>query len=572
MSQPAIPPPGTIELGLFAPYNETCSLLGSWDDFKPLPLTKDQFGWWRHQIRLEDGEYRYKFRVKSNSYFAIGQELDVFDPYCISVTNDGFENSILRVANGRRNEFSYEWKHDHVPLPPNDKLVIYEMHVGDFTRGLGKKDGDRWEKGRFVDAIEKLDHLVSLGINAVELMPIKEFPGKSWGYNLRSLFAIENTYGQAADFCRLIDECHARGMRVIVDGVYNHADADCPLAKIDYQYWFYHPNPDPPEMDWGPKYNYTHWDDNLKLFPARKYVLESIRRMVQWFHIDGIRFDATRAIRHFDVMRELAEMGINEAGKLKPFINICEHISEDPAITGYPEGGPMHAAWHESLAKVLQANAAGIERDGAQPFDVEELARKIDPATNGYGTGSRTVNYASSHDQVRLMRIIGEQGKIFDDAAFRRMKLAAGILLTIPGLPMLFMGQEFGQSNEKSLDPRPLDWSLLKNQTNSDLLNYTAGLVKFRTHHPALMTDNMEFVLKDQERQLLAYKRWNSEGQVIVVIVNLRDTHAGEVVIADCGLEDGDWHEHVHNFDLKVEGGVLKDTVAESEVKVYFKK
>jgi 1,4-alpha-glucan branching enzyme len=124
-----------IELGLFAPYNERVELIGSWDDFKPLALSRDEHGWWRTRVALPDGEYRYKFRVTSNSYFARGETLEVFDPYGISVTDDGREMSVLRIEAGRRNEFSYTWKHDHVPLPPNDQLVIYEMHVGDFTAG-----------------------------------------------------------------------------------------------------------------------------------------------------------------------------------------------------------------------------------------------------------------------------------------------------------------------------------------------------------------------------------------------------------------------------------------------------
>ena len=563
---------GGIELGLFAPYNEVVELIGSWSEYKTIPLIKTDDGWWRYRLDLPDGDYRYKFRVKSNSYFARGEMLEVFDPYCIQVSDDGKEMSILRVENGRRNEFSYVWKHDDVPLPTNDKLVIYEMHVGDFTRGLGTRAEDgKWEKGRFKDAIEKLDHLVELGINCVEIMPVKEFHGESWGYNIRSLFAIENAYGPAADFCELIDECHARGMRVVMDGVYNHADAECPLAKIDYEYWFYHPNPDPPEMDWGPKYNYTHFDPHHNIFPAKKYVLESIKRLVGWFHVDGIRFDATRAIKHFDVMRELTDAAIEQVGTMKPFICICEHISEDPAICGYPDGGPMHAAWHESLAKVLQAYAAGVERDGAKPWDIDELARKINPHTNGYGTGAHTVNYASSHDQVRLMRVIGEQGKIFDDAAFRRMKLTASILLTIPGLPMLYMGQEFGMSNEKSLEPRPLDWSLLKNEGNTNLLKHTAGLVKLRTGTPAMNTDNFEITLIDPKRQILGYKRWNDAGGVVLVVANLRDEPAGDFTVADKGLEDGIWREHGSNFEMTVQAGVLTDTLGPSEVKIYLK-
>src|SRR4051794_9652378 len=247
-----MPAKSNIELGLFAPYNETVELIGSWNDWKPTPMERQNDGWWRQQVPLEDGDYRYKFRVKSNSYFCRGEMKDVFDPYGISVTDDALEASFMKIENGRQNEYSYEWKHDDVPLPTNDKLVIYEMHVGDFTRGLGRKLGPRqWEKGHFRDVLDKLDYLADLGINCVELMPVKEFPGQSWGYNLRSLFAIENTYGPAADLARLIDELHGRGIRVIMDGVYNHADKDSPLAQIDYDYWFYNPNPDPPEMQWG---------------------------------------------------------------------------------------------------------------------------------------------------------------------------------------------------------------------------------------------------------------------------------------------------------------------------------
>ncbi len=153
----------------------------------------------------------------------------------------------------------------------------------------------------------------------------------------------------------------ARGIRVIVDGVYNHAEADSPLAKISYEYWFYRENPDPANMQWGPKYNYDHYDSNLKLFPARKYVIESICSWLEHFHIDGIRFDATRALANFDVMREFTDAAFNKLGGSKPFFTVAEHIPEDPAIAGYPKG-PMIAAWHETLANQLlrDGNAARI--------------------------------------------------------------------------------------------------------------------------------------------------------------------------------------------------------------------
>jgi 1,4-alpha-glucan branching enzyme len=567
-----MPTTSEIELGLFAPYNETVELIGSWNDWKPQPLQRQEDGWWRTKVPLAEGDYRYKFRVKSNSYFCRGEMKEIFDPYGMSVSDDEQEASIIKIENGRQNEYSYVWKNDHVPLPTNDKLVIYEMHIGDFTRGLGKQLGPRqWEKGHFADAIEKLDYLKDLGINCIELMPVKEFPGVSWGYNLRSLFAIENTYGPAADLARFIDECHGRGIRVVMDGVYNHADKDAPLAQIDYDYWFYNPNPDPPEMQWGPKYNYLKYDEKHGVFPARKYVIDSIRRMVDWFHIDGIRFDATKAIGNFDVLRELAEAGLKKVEGMKPFINICEHIAEDPAVTGYPHAGPMHSAWHESLAKRLQAVVAGTKIDWADP-DLGSLIKEMNPATNEYKSGRRTINYASSHDQLRLIRTITDHGKITDEAAFRRMKLAAAIVLTIPGIPMIWMGQEFAMANDKDhASATPLDWSLLEQPLNADLQKFTANLVKLRLSTPVLMNDSFEACMIDQERQLLAYKRWNDVGGLVVVMLNLREQPANDVTVANCGLPDGAWREQISGSDLQVKDGVIRANLGPSEVKIFVK-
>ncbi len=564
------PTTGAIELCLFAPYNPSVSLISSWNDWKPESMKLGRDGWWRITAQLPDGEHFYKFAVQSNSYFAKDQIVEVFDPYGLSITNDEHERTFLSVKNGKRVWNDYQWLHDDVPLPPNDQLVIYELHVGDFSGGLGDKGSPR-VKGKFRGVIEKLDYLVELGINAVELMPVKEFPGKSWGYNLRSLFAVDSSYGSPVDLCRLIDECHARGMRVIMDGVFNHAEADSPLAKIDYEYWFYKENPDPECMQWGPKFEFTHFDEKLNVFPARKYVIDSIEYWVTHFHIDGIRFDATRAINDFNVMREFTDAAFKKIDGRKPFFTVAEHIPEDPAICGYPVG-PMVAAWHESYAKQLQAVATRHERDGEQPWDMEALEQKLNPATNGFGTGNHTVNYIGSHDQDRILTQIAEYSKTFGEAAFRRVKLATAMLLTSPGIPMLWMGQEFGASNPKSLDPQPIDWALLENADNRGLQLFTAGLVKLRRNTPALCCDQFQVLMKDTDRHLFAYKRWNDEGGVVVVVANLEDTPAGDFTLMDAGLEDGEWHEHAYNYDLHIVGGVLTDKLGPSEVKIFLKK
>ncbi len=133
------------------------------------------------------------------------------------------------------------------------------------------------------------------------------------------------------------------------------------------------------------------------------------------------------------------------------------------------------------------------------------------------------------------------------------------------------MGQEFGAANPKTLQPQPIDWALLANRNNKDLQQYTAGLVKLRRDTPALCGDQFQVVLKDKKRHLFAYKRWNDVGAVVVVAANLNDTPAGEFVIADAGLPDVAWHEHVFNYDATTPAGVLKDTLGPSEVKVFVK-
>jgi 1,4-alpha-glucan branching enzyme len=560
-----------IQLSLFAPYNEEAALVSSWNNWQRQPMAKGADGWWRIDAALADGEYFYKFAVKSKSYFCVNQWVEVFDPYALSVTDDDQERTRLTIRNGKRVWLDYQWRHDDVPLPTNDRLVIYELHVGDFSGGRGD-EGNMRLKGKFGDVIDKLDYLADLGINALELMPVQECRGYSWGYNPRSLFAVDSRYGSPADFCRLVDECHGKGMRVIMDAVYNHADAGAPLTKIDYEYWFYRQNPDPPQLDWGPKFNYSHYDEKLKLFPARKYVLDSINFWMENFHIDGIRFDATVALKDFKLMREFTDAAFKKVDGRKPFVTVAEQVPEDTAIVGYPQLGPMVAAWHDSFARQLQVIAMAQERDGAQPWDLDALERHLNPAANGYGSGNHIVNYLGSHDHERILKQVADVSKQTGAAAFRRVKLTTAILLTAPGIPMIWMGQEIGMASPQSMSPRPVPWELLANKENQDLEQYTSGLIKLRLNTAALRGDQFQTVLKDNTRSLIAYKRWDDGGGIVVVAANLKDAPSGEFTIGDVALPDGTWHEHIFNYDTKVEKGVLKDTLGPSEVKVFLKK
>jgi 1,4-alpha-glucan branching enzyme len=565
-------PTANIEFKLFAPYNEEVALVGTWNNWQPLPMTQDTKGVWHIVVPLSDGGYQYKFRVKSKSYFLLEQQVEVSDPCGYQITLDDKENSILLVRDGKRVITPYTWKHDNIALPNNDSLVIYEMHVGDFSGGPGDESKPtQRKKGRFLDVIAKLDYLSSLGINAIEMMPCQEFPGeRSWGYNPRSLFAIENSYGTPDDLCHLIDECHARGMRFIMDAVYNHSDSEAPLTKINYEYWYYKNNPDPDYMQWGPKFDYNHFDERLGIWPARQYVLDSLLFWIDTFHIDGVRLDATAAINNFEFLGQLHAAAFNKLGGIKPFYMIAENIPQNPAIAG-PKG-PVDAAWHENFGFQIRTTILGIDYEGRQPYNLDALINVLDPRCEGFGGAINVVNYIDNHDQDRILWQLGEHAKTFDAAAFRRNKLGIALLLTAPGVPMIWMGQEFGESAPKTIDYQPIDWALLQNPTNADLMHYYSGLINLRKETSALQGNTFEVILKEADRHLLGFKRWNAKGNLVVVVANLQDKFAGEFTLGNCGLEDGDWHEYIYNYDVHIQNGNLKDSLAESEVKIFIKK
>lgn len=556
------PSTSPITLALLAPYNEEVQIIGTFTDWQPRALQRGEDGWWRANFELPDGDYEYRFRVKSKSWFALDQWCEISDPYAARVNPLNGDATVLTVRNGQRVVDDYVWQHDDKPLPSDSDIVLYEMHVGGF--GWNPDDPDRM--GTFNAVRAKLDYLLELGVNAIELMPIHEFPMDfSWGYNPRFHFAVESAYGTPTDFKRLVDECHARGIRVVLDVVFNHGENEHPLTKIDYDYWFYHDNPDPEGSRFGPKFNYVHFDEHLNSFPARDYVRACALFWLREYHLDGFRLDATALINNFDFLRELRDtLKANSGGK--PLLMVAEHLPPDPAVAG-PDG-PMDAAWHFAFHDQIKANIVGKEIKGRKPYDMDATLAGLDARRGGYSSTKNVVNFTTSHDETYALEELGAAG-VFDEAAFRRAKNAATLLLTAPGIPMLQMGEEFGEYALKSIENVKLHWELLGTPLPQDLFKYYKGLILLRkTNRELQLADNIEFLYTNADQHVLAFKRWDDQGKVVIILVNLFDTFKGQVEIPNIP-SNGTWHEWIHDYDLTVEGGILRDQLAESEIKVY---
>jgi 1,4-alpha-glucan branching enzyme len=285
-----------------------------------------------------------------------------------------------------------------------------------------------------------------------------------------------------------------------------------------------------------------------------------VKFWIEEYHIDGIRYDAARQIENYDLMHWL----VHEAHKMvdqKPFYNVAEHIPETPNITN--TDGPMDGCWHESFSQIIKHHLLDDE------FDLDQLKDAIDGKRQGYLGSVNMVNYVVSHDQERLMVELANR-EIFDQEAFKRAKFGFALLMTAVGLPLILMGEEFGEYKPLKPEQTNLDWTLLENEQNQSLQQYCSGLVHLRKSDHALYTNNIEFFHEDTDSKVMAYVRWNDEGSRIVVVANFSNSFLKDYEVQNFP-EPGTWHEWTYDYDVDVDGDRMTLDLSELEAKVFVK-
>ncbi|CAF2324679.1 unnamed protein product [Rotaria sp. Silwood2] len=466
---------------------------------------------------------------------------------------------VLIIKNGKRIIDEYEWKYDDCVLPKDEQLVIYELHVGDFSGG----EDDRNSRGTFKNVMNKIGYLKELGVNAIELMPIKEYPGNHSCYNPRYHFAIETSYGPTAELKEMIDEMHKNGIRVIMDGVYNHSDSAAPLTQVDHDYWYHH-YPKDITMSWGPEWNYNFFDPKYNIWPARKFVGDSIRYVVEEFHMDGIRFDAARQIQSFDFLHWIISDVKKIAGH-KPFYCVAEFLPDEPCITNID--GPMDGCWHDSFYWTVRDILLNNN------VDMGRLKACIDCRQQGYLGVANVVNYIGNHDHDRMLVELGKQRNIFGEEAFKRVRLGVVLMMTSIGIPMIWMGEEIGEYKEKTIGTAKIDWSLIadrqdnSNQINKGLLNFYRGIIRLREKNKAFFTTNLNFIHEDDNNKVIVYQRWADSGERVVIIANLSENFLARYRVPNMPA-NGRWHEWTFNYDVNVENNEVYVDIAEHEAKI----
>jgi maltooligosyltrehalose trehalohydrolase len=335
------------------------------------------------------------------------------------------------------------WRGVHLP-----SAVVYELHVGTFT-----------PEGTFEAVIPRLDHLVELGVDAVELLPVAEFSGdRGWGYDGVDLYAPHHAYGGPDGLKKLIDACHHRGLAVVLDVVYNHlGPAGNYLSKFGPYFTDRYHTP------WGDALNFDGPDSG----PVREFFIDNALMWLRDYHVDGLRLDAVHAILDTSATHLLEQMGGAVAALAnqvrRPLFLIAESDSNDPRVVARTEVGGygMDAQWsddfHHALHAALTGEKSGYYSDFGGLAPVAVALRQAFVHAGEYTprrrrvhgrkpvgiSGTRFLGYLQNHDQVGN-RAAGERSSHLMSVG--RLKVGAALVLLSPFVPMLFQGEEWGAS------------------------------------------------------------------------------------------------------------------------------
>jgi len=345
---------------------------------------------------------------------------------------------------------AFVWSDGSWNVSPLGRAVIYELHIGTFTA-----------EGTFDGARERLDYLVTLGVTHVELMPVAEFPGeRGWGYDGASLFAVYERYGGPDGLKRLVDACHARGLAVLLDVVYNHFG---PVGNYSGKFGPYiterHRTP------WGGAVNFEDWGSD----EVRRFFCDNALMWLRDYHVDGLRLDAVHEYFDRSAVHFMEQLGI-EVEKLsaklgRRLVVIAESDLNDPRVVkprglgGYGMDAQWSDDFHHALFTVLQRG--GGEKGYYVDFGtMAKLAKALTKIFVQDGTYSQYrershgrpvenlspqqfLGFIQNHDQVGN-RAVGD--RIDAVIGIDRAKVAAGLVLTAPFVPMIFQGEEFAAS------------------------------------------------------------------------------------------------------------------------------
>lgn len=551
---------------VWAPHADKVFVIGTFNGWSETanPMTAEAHGYWYADLESATVGDEYRYLIHNGE-----QRLSRIDPYAREVTNS--------VGNAVIHEPAFDWAGDDFTMPAWNELIIYELHIGTFN------DRPGGAPGTFADAEKRLKHLRSIGVNAIEIMPAAEFAGDySWGYNPAHIFAVESAYGGPKAFKRFVKRAHELGIAVILDVVYNHfGPGDLHIWQFDG--WS--------ENGLGGIYFYndwrcaTPWGNSRPDYgrgEVRQFIRDNAMMWIEDYHVDGLRYDMTLYIRQ---VRGDSDPGCDlpDGWGLAQWINgevtarfpgkitIAEDLQNNSWITKEvgAGGAGFGAQWDAAFVHPVRAAVTAPDDSHRNMWSVRNA---ICQAYNG--DAFQRVVYSESHDEVAngKARVPSEvdSGAAENWFARKRSTLAAALVFTAPGIPMLFQGQEFLQTGWFQ-DTVPLDWEL--KTTHSGLLGLYRDLIALRLNRAGVTAGlkghhvNVHHI--NDNDKVIGFHRWDAggPGDEVIVVVNFSSQtfhdyriglpHSGRWVLR----MNSDWngyapdYQSFQSFDMEASGG-----------------
>jgi len=479
------------------------------------------------------------------------------------------------------NEPTYNWVVSDFTKPSQDNLIIYELLIRDFT-----------ESDSFTEAITHLDYLQSLGVNAIELMPINEFEGAdSWGYNPALYMALDKSYGTKNDFKSFVDACHQRGIAVLADVVFNHSYGQSPLLQMyfdnsankpaaDNPWYNEQSNFSNPSAQWG--YDFNHESTYTTAF-----FNDVLSFWMEEYKIDGFRFDFTKGFSNtpygtsswgstYDasriaILKKYADHVWNQNPTNKPYV-IFEHLADNSEETELANYGIM-----------MWGNMNHSYNQNTMGFSSETDLSWISYKERGWNNPN-VIGYMESHDEERLMYKNLEFGNSSGDynvknltTALSRQETAGMFFFTIPGPKMIWQFGELGYdysintcdngsvNNDCRLSRKPIRWDYFDNSNRKHIYNTWATLIAFKKKYPEVFnTTNFDF---DDSNTLTKSIVLKDDASFDVVIIGNFDVTNKSITTQF--TQTGNWYEYFTGEEKNVTATSESITLKPGEYKMY---
>lgn len=566
----------TVRLQLYAPNKQVVHLIGDFNDWTPSDAYQMKRNvlnniWWFELSGLTPGQpYRFQYLVDGTLRIADPLSTLVLDPW-----NDGFipafsYPNLLPYPAGKTSgivsvletdQQPYNWQATNYVRPKKTDLVIYELLVRDFL-----------DRQNFATLLDTLDYLQRLGVNAIELMPVNEFDGNnSWGYNPAFHKALDKYYGDAESLKRLVDECHLRGMAVIVDVVFNHITGASPLARLYWDATNNRPAANNPWLNPTPRHDFNvFYDFNHESALTKIYVKNCLQYWLEEFNLDGFRFDLSKGFTQKNTLGNVGAWGQYDAARvaiLKDYANFMWSVSSDAYVILEHFADNDEEKELAEYGMMLWGNMHGAYKNAALGFTsgINADLRWISHVQRGWNV-PHLIGYMESHDEERIAYeclTFGNTAAANHNVrspivAMRRLEMLTNLLYTVPGPKMLWQFGELGYdfpinycpngtiNNNCRVDPKPIRWDYYDDPYRRRLFDVTAALFHLRTNYDLFETTDFQLNL--------------GAGQVRSIYLNSPTMNA--VVVANVGVTSttaalnfqhtGTWHEYYSGSTLNV--------------------